>query len=77
MIASSVFRQVSNTLLCYLAPKDRLLGEFRGHTLLEACRQADVAKAKKALTPDTINFKVNYTYEEMEINLLTGHLSNI
>ena len=43
--------------------KDRLLAEFQGHTLLEACRQADVAKAKKALTPDTINFKHPYSYD--------------
>ena len=59
----------------FLAPKDRLLGEFRGHTLLEACRQADVAKAKKALTPDTINFKVDYICEKMEMNSLTVIIS--
>ena len=30
--------------------KDRLLYEFRGHSLLEACRQADLSKAKKLLS---------------------------
>jgi tankyrase len=43
--------------------KDRLLSEFKGHTLLESCRQADVAKVKKSLSPDTINFKHPYSYD--------------
>ena len=30
--------------------KDRLLYEYRGHCLLEACRQADLSKAKKYLS---------------------------
>ena len=30
--------------------KDRLLYEYRGHCLLEACRQADLSKAKKFLS---------------------------
>ena len=30
--------------------KDRLLHEYRGHCLLEACRQADLSKAKKFLS---------------------------
>lgn len=30
--------------------KDRLSSEFRGHCLLEACRQADLSKAKKLLS---------------------------
>ena len=30
--------------------KDRLLYEYRGHCLLEACRQADLSKAKKLLS---------------------------
>ena len=30
--------------------KDRLLFEYRGHCLLEACRQADLSKAKKLLS---------------------------
>ena len=43
--------------------KDRLLAEYRGHALLEACRLADHAKAKKALSPDTINFKHPYSFD--------------
>ena len=35
--------------------KDSLLLEFKGHTLLEACRQGDPQKVKKALLPEIIN----------------------
>ena len=33
------------------------LDEYRGHQLLEACRQADLPKVKKQLTTDVVNFK--------------------
>ncbi|XP_045483729.1 poly [ADP-ribose] polymerase tankyrase [Harmonia axyridis] len=41
--------------------QERLAYEYKGHSLLEACRQADVAKVKKYLTPETILFKHPYT----------------
>ena len=41
--------------------KDRLLAEFKGHCVLEACGQADQGKVKKCLAVDTINFKHPYT----------------
>ena len=43
--------------------KDALLLEFKGHTLLEACRQGDPQKVKKALFPEIINFKQPYTHD--------------
>lgn len=33
--------------------------EFKGHSLLEGCRQADLARAKKYL--EVVNFKHPYT----------------
>lgn len=35
--------------------------EYKGHSLLEACRQADAARLKKFLSPEVINFKHPYT----------------
>ena len=43
--------------------KDRMLAEFKGHCLLDACRQADPQKVKKCLQVDTINFKHPYSYD--------------
>lgn len=31
--------------------------EFKGHSLLQAAREADVAKVKKTLAPEIIGFK--------------------
>jgi len=35
--------------------------EFKGHCLLESCRQADVARLKKYLSSDSVTFKHPYT----------------
>ena len=35
--------------------------EFKGHCLLEGARQADLARVKKYLTPEIVNFKHPYT----------------
>lgn len=40
---------------------DRLLYESRGHTLLEAARLGDLARLKKALTPDLAAFRHPFT----------------
>ncbi|XP_050690454.1 poly [ADP-ribose] polymerase tankyrase-2-like isoform X1 [Eriocheir sinensis] len=41
--------------------QERLTYEYKGHSLLEACRQADAARLKKFLSPEVINFKHPYT----------------
>ncbi|KAK8741276.1 hypothetical protein OTU49_002592, partial [Cherax quadricarinatus] len=41
--------------------QERLTYEYKGHSLLEACRQADAARLKKFLSPDVVNFKHPYT----------------
>ncbi|XP_789260.4 poly [ADP-ribose] polymerase tankyrase-2 [Strongylocentrotus purpuratus] len=43
--------------------KDTLQYEFRGHQVLEACRQADLAKVKKQLTADVVNFMHPHTMD--------------
>uniref|UniRef100_H3D6S3 Poly [ADP-ribose] polymerase n=1 Tax=Tetraodon nigroviridis TaxID=99883 RepID=H3D6S3_TETNG len=43
--------------------KERLTYEFKGHSLLQAAREADVAKAKKSLVLEIINFKHPHTHE--------------
>lgn len=35
--------------------------EFKGHCLLEGCRQADPSRVKKYLSSDVVNFKHPYT----------------
>ena len=37
------------------------LDEFRGHSLLEGSRQSDLARVKKYLSSETVNFKHPYT----------------
>ena len=37
--------------------------EFKGHSLLQAAREADMAKAKKTLALEIINFKHPQTHE--------------
>ena len=41
--------------------QERLAAEFKGHCLLESCRQGDPVRLKKFLTADVINFKQPYT----------------
>lgn len=41
--------------------QERLSFEFKGHCLLEGCRQADPSRVKKYLSSDIVNFKHPYT----------------
>ncbi|KAH7982481.1 hypothetical protein HPB52_005277 [Rhipicephalus sanguineus] len=41
--------------------QDRMLYEYKGHALLDAARQADLARIKKYSTPDVANFKHPFT----------------
>ncbi|KAL1122657.1 hypothetical protein AAG570_002984 [Ranatra chinensis] len=41
--------------------QDRLAYEYKGHCLLDACRQADPSRLKKLLSSDLVNFKHPYT----------------
>lgn len=41
--------------------QERIAYEFKGHCVLEACRQLDVNKLKKNLTTETVNFVHPYT----------------
>jgi len=41
--------------------QEKLSSEFKGHCLLDSCRQGDPQKLKKYLTADIINFKHPYT----------------
>lgn len=41
--------------------QERLAYEYKGHCLLDACRQADPGKLKKYLSPDVVNFKHPYS----------------
>ncbi|XP_047228404.1 poly [ADP-ribose] polymerase tankyrase-1-like isoform X2 [Girardinichthys multiradiatus] len=43
--------------------KERLTYEFKGHSLLQAAREADMTKAKKTLALEIINFKHPHTNE--------------
>ncbi|XP_076127548.1 tankyrase, TRF1-interacting ankyrin-related ADP-ribose polymerase b [Alosa pseudoharengus] len=43
--------------------KERLTYEFKGHSLLQAAREADVAKVKKTLALEIISFKHPQTHE--------------
>lgn len=38
-----------------------IVDEYKGHCLLDACRQADLTKLKKYLSPEVVNFKHPYT----------------
>ncbi|KAB7507404.1 Tankyrase-1 [Armadillidium nasatum] len=40
--------------------QERLTYEYKGHSLLDACRQADLSRLKKFLTPDVLSFKHPY-----------------
>ncbi|RZF41139.1 hypothetical protein LSTR_LSTR010791 [Laodelphax striatellus] len=41
--------------------QERLAYEYKGHCLLEACRQGDPSRLKKYLSADVLNFKHPYT----------------
>ncbi|KAJ8686279.1 hypothetical protein QAD02_022073 [Eretmocerus hayati] len=41
--------------------QERLAYEYKGHCLMDACRQADLTKLKKYLSPESVNFKHPYT----------------
>ncbi|XP_050815258.1 poly [ADP-ribose] polymerase tankyrase-2 isoform X5 [Gopherus flavomarginatus] len=43
--------------------KERLAYEFKGHSLLQAARESDVARIKKYLSLETVNFKHPQTHE--------------
>ncbi|XP_006006371.1 poly [ADP-ribose] polymerase tankyrase-2 isoform X1 [Latimeria chalumnae] len=43
--------------------KERLAYEFKGHSLLQAAREADVARLKKHLSLEIVNFKHPQTHE--------------
>lgn len=45
--------------MCLFVFKD----EFKGHSLLQAARESDVARIKKHLSLETVNFKHPQTHE--------------
>ncbi|XP_052427405.1 poly [ADP-ribose] polymerase tankyrase-2 isoform X3 [Carassius gibelio] len=65
--ADPTFLNCHNKSAIDLAPsallKERLAYEFRGHSLLQAAREADMARFKKHLSLETINFKHPLTQE--------------
>ncbi|XP_016145488.1 tankyrase-2-like [Sinocyclocheilus grahami] len=65
--ADPTFLNCHNKSAIDLAPtallKEHLAYEFRGHALLQAAREADMARFKKHLSLETINFKHPLTQE--------------
>uniref|UniRef100_UPI001ED84CE7 poly [ADP-ribose] polymerase tankyrase-2-like isoform X2 n=1 Tax=Scatophagus argus TaxID=75038 RepID=UPI001ED84CE7 len=65
--ADPTFLNCHNKSSIDLAPtsqlKERLACEFRGHSLLQASREADVMRVKKHLSPETVNFRHPHTQE--------------
>uniref|UniRef100_A0A3B3RTT5 Poly [ADP-ribose] polymerase n=1 Tax=Paramormyrops kingsleyae TaxID=1676925 RepID=A0A3B3RTT5_9TELE len=65
--ADPTFLNCHNKSAIDLAPtaqlRERLAYEFKGHALLQASRDADVARVKKHLTAESINFRHPQTYE--------------
>uniref|UniRef100_A0A672FYD8 Uncharacterized protein n=1 Tax=Salarias fasciatus TaxID=181472 RepID=A0A672FYD8_SALFA len=59
--ADPAFLNCHNKSSIDLAPtvqlKERLAYEFRGHSLLQACREGDPLQVKKHLSPETLGFK--------------------
>ena len=51
------------------------LDEFKGHSLLQAAREADVAKAKKSLVLEIINFKHPHTHETALVRAIHTHMA--
>ncbi|PKU45903.1 tankyrase-1 [Limosa lapponica baueri] len=50
--------------------RERLTYEFKGHSLLQAAREADLAKVKKTLALEIINFKQPQSHETALMNAL-------
>lgn len=50
---------------CVCSPAD----EFKGHSLLQAAREADLAKVKKTLALEVINFKQPQSHETALVRL--------
>ncbi|ERE80359.1 tankyrase-2-like protein [Cricetulus griseus] len=50
--------------------KERLSYEFKGHSLLQAAREADVTRIKKHLSLEMVNFKHPQTHETALVNAL-------
>lgn len=51
--------------------------EFKGHSLLQAARESDVARIKKHLSLETVNFKHPQTHETALVifqNLIDLHV---
>lgn len=46
-----------------------LTDEFKGHSLLQAAREADLAKVKKTLALEIINFKQPQSHETALVRL--------
>ncbi|KAG5855454.1 hypothetical protein ANANG_G00049220 [Anguilla anguilla] len=65
--ADPTFLNCHNKSAIDLAPtaplKERLAYEFRGHALLQAAREADLARMKKHLSLETISFRHPHTHE--------------
>ncbi|CAB1352235.1 unnamed protein product [Coregonus sp. 'balchen'] len=55
--------EVCSLLLSHGADPSLVNYEFKGHSLLQAAREADMAKAKKTLALEIINFKHPQTHE--------------
>lgn len=51
--------------------------EFKGHSLLQAAREADMAKVKKTLALEIINFKHPQTHETALVSSPVTHLPNL
>ncbi|CAL8284056.1 unnamed protein product [Merluccius merluccius] len=65
--ADPTFPNCHNKSAIDLAPttqlKERLAYEFKGHALLRASREADLARVKKHLSVDTVGFRHPFTQE--------------
>lgn len=61
-IACKFFIIISNNVdIVIRIPFRKHLDEYKGHCVLQACRQADITKLKKNLTTETCNFVHPYT----------------
>ena len=57
--------------------QEKLAAEFKGHCLLEACRQADPQRLKKFLGADVINFKHPYTGDTFSLLCLIHYVYQV
>lgn len=53
--------------------QERLQQEFKGHSLLEGCRQADVARVKKYL--EVVNFKHPYSGDTALVSVIIAEFN--